>query len=296
MTHPDYNSPVALKEFMDSKGMSMQKKFGQNFMVNPKARTTIVDELDPKKDDIVWEIGPGLGCMTNEILERGADLTCFEIDRGFIACIKEFFQDYQQNNHFRIIEGDVLKTWKKSYDEYKELREGQPLNIKLSGNLPYNIAATFIADTIVKGLTFDRCVFTVQKEVVDRMCAKPGSKDYSSYSVLCQWAYDVKPGIVLAAGNFWPRPNVASQSVIMTRKENPYQCSNPSLFVKLVHNLFLSRRKTIANNIKPMLNAGVTVESIFAETSIDKTERAENLTIKDFIELTEILESKNAGN
>jgi len=292
MNHPDYNSPVALKEFMDSKGMSMQKKFGQNFMVNPAARTTIIDELDPKKDEIIWEIGPGLGCMTAEILERGANLTCFEIDRGFSNCIKEFFEPYKNEGRFDIIEGDVLKTWKKKVDETVGDGDYSNIKVKLSGNLPYNIAATFVADTITKGLVFERCVFTVQKEVAERMCAKPGSKNYSSYSVLCQWLYDVKTGIELAPGNFWPRPNVASQSVIMTKKAVAEKCSNPELFVKVVHNLFLSRRKTIANNIKPMLPQGVTLDDIFNETKISRTERAENLTVKDFIELTDILESK----
>lgn len=290
MNHPDYNSPAALKEFMESKEMSMQKKFGQNFMVNPAARTSIINELDPQKDEIIWEIGPGLGCMTSEILERGADLTCFEIDKGFVVCLKEFFAEYQKTDHFRIIEGDVLKTWKKavsllSTEDYSNLK------IKLSGNLPYNIAATFIADTITKGLNFERCVFTVQKEVAERMTASPGSKNYSAYSVLCQWAYDVKTGIELAPGNFWPRPNVASQSVIMNKKKEPLYCADPSLMVKIVHSLFLSRRKTIANNFKPVLNSNVSLDDIFTKTNISRTERAENLTVRDFLELTEICNS-----
>ena len=287
MNHPDYNSPVALKEFMEMKGMSMQKKFGQNFMVNPAARTSIVDELDPRENEKVWEIGPGLGCMTSEILERGADLTCFEIDRGFISCLKDFFAGYSEKDRFRIIEGDCLKTWKKEIDALGD-SDYSKLSIKLSGNLPYNIAATFIADTIAAGLCFERCVFTVQKEVTDRICAAPGSKNYSSFSVLCQWAYDVKGGIVLAPGNFWPMPNVSSQSVIMTRKKEPYSCSDPALFVKIVHSLFLSRRKTIANNFKPVLNNNVTLDDVFSRTTISRTLRAEDLSVSDFIELTEI--------
>ena len=170
MQHPDYNSPSALKSFMERENMAMQKKFGQNFMINPAARSRIVDELELKEGSTVWEIGPGLGCMTEEILSKGADVTVFEIDRGFIALLKQFFEEYEKNNKFRIVEGDCLKTWKKVY---KEISQGNGENGKipdrLFGNLPYNIAATFIADTITAGLCFEKCVFTVQKEVTQRM-------------------------------------------------------------------------------------------------------------------------------
>ena len=90
MEHPDYNSAIALKTFLEENGMAMQKKFGQNFMLNPQARTKIIDYLDPEENQVVWEIGPGLGCMTSEILSRKACLTAFEIDRGFISFLHQF--------------------------------------------------------------------------------------------------------------------------------------------------------------------------------------------------------------
>ena len=200
MKHPDYNSPAELKTFLDSHGFSMQKKFGQNFLINADARTRLIDALDIKEGTKVWEVGPGLGSMTSEILERGADLTVYEIDRGFASLISGFFEDYSKKNTFRIIEGDVMKTWKKQLEQTS-------LPDRFFGNLPYNIAAAIIADTIENNVRFERCVFTVQKEVAQRMCAKAGSADYSSFSALCQWAYDVKPLLDLAGGNFWPKPN-----------------------------------------------------------------------------------------
>lgn len=283
MEHPDYNSAIALKTFLEENGMAMQKKFGQNFMLNPQARTKIIDYLDPEENQVVWEIGPGLGCMTSEILSRKACLTAFEIDRGFISFLHQFFDGYESNGNFRIVEGDVLKTWKKEF----ECQEKRPC--KLFGNLPYNIAATFIADTITEGLVFDKCVFTIQKEVAQRMVAKPSSENYSSFSVLCQWGYEVKPGLELAAGNFWPKPNVGSQAVVMTRREKPYECSDPRLFVKLVHALFLSRRKTVNNNIKGLLNGSMDAERVFSRAGIDKSQRAENLHVEDFLRLCESL-------
>jgi 16S rRNA (adenine1518-N6/adenine1519-N6)-dimethyltransferase len=282
MNHPDYNSPVQLKNFLEENGMSMQKKFGQNFLVNQSARERIIDLLSPNENELIWEIGPGLGCMTAEILNRKANLTAFEIDRGFIKFLKQFFEDEMKDNKFNIIEGDVLKNWKKEFDSGNN-------PIKLFGNLPYNIAATFIADTIVEGLFFDRCVFTIQKEVAQRIAALPGSENYSSFSVLCQWGYEVKLANELAAGNFWPRPNVASQTVVLEKKQNPPECKDPKLFVKLVHALFLSRRKTIANNIKSLLPPTCSVDEFFSRVNIDKSIRAEELKLEDFLLLSDVL-------
>ena len=117
MQHPDYNSPNELKQVLDVNGFSMQKKFGQNFLINADARKKLIDNLDIDENSVVWEVGPGLGAMTNEILERGANLTVFEIDRGFASLINQFFDDYSQKDKFRIVEGDVLKTWKNYYKE-----------------------------------------------------------------------------------------------------------------------------------------------------------------------------------
>ena len=116
MKHPDYNSPAELKQVLDANGFSMQKKFGQNFLINEDARRRLVDALELTEGMKVWEVGPGLGAMTNTILERGADLTVFEIDRGFASLISQFFEEYSSKNSFRIVEGDVLKTWKKKLE------------------------------------------------------------------------------------------------------------------------------------------------------------------------------------
>ena len=282
LKHPDYNSPAELKQVLDTNGFSMQKKFGQNFLINEDARKKLIDTLDISEDSTVWEVGPGLGAMTSEILGRGADLTVFEIDRGFASLIKQFFEDYSDKNKFRIVEGDVLKTWKKQLDE-----KGQPS--RFFGNLPYNIAATIIADTIENNIRFDKCVFTVQKEVALRMAAKPGSDDYSSFSVLCQWAYDVKPVIDLTGGNFWPKPNVDSRAVLMTKKENWPGCNNPKLFVKINRALFSSRRKTVRNNLSVFLKNNDLAVKYLTDAGIDIMKRAEVLTIPELLKLANVV-------
>ncbi|MDD7268379.1 MAG: 16S rRNA (adenine(1518)-N(6)/adenine(1519)-N(6))-dimethyltransferase RsmA [Treponema sp.] len=289
MNHPDYNSPAALKTFMESQGFSMQKKFGQNFLVNEDARKRLVDALEVGEGVKVWEVGPGLGSMTSEILERGSDLTVFEIDKGFAGLISQFFEDYSKKGTFKLVEGDVLKTWKKQLDENN-------LPDRFFGNLPYNIAATIIADTIENNVRFDKCVFTVQKEVAVRMCAQPGSEDYSSFSVLCNWAYDVKPLLDLTGGNFWPKPNVDSRAVVMNKKEGFPGCNNPKLFVRMQRALFSSRRKTVRNNLSGFLkNNDLTLQAL-SEAEIDPMKRAEVLTIPQMLKLSDVIDKLNSGN
>lgn len=283
MNHPDYNSPAELKKILDENGFSMQKKFGQNFLINAAARTKLIDALDIEKGTSVWEVGPGLGAMTSELLEKGANLTVFEIDRGFISLISQFFQSYSQQDSFRIIEGDVIKNW------YGQTQNGTMLPQRFFGNLPYNIAATIIADTIEKGIRFDRCVFTVQKEVAVRMAAKPGEDDYSSLSVLCNWAYDVKNLMDLSGANFWPKPNVDSRAVVFTRKEDFPRCKDPKLFIKMQRALFSLRRKTVRNNLQGFLKNKEKTLLYLEKAGIDPMLRAEVLTIDQMLLLSDVI-------
>lgn len=283
MQHPDYNSPIALKNFMDENNMAMQKKFGQNFLVNADARKKLIDVLDVKPGMKVWEVGPGLGSMTSGLLERGVNLTVFEIDHGFARLLTQFFEEYANSGNFSLVEGNVLKTWPKFAKE-------NDIPKRFFGNLPYNVAATIIADTITKGFRFDKAVFTIQKEVGQRMNAKPGTEDYSSFSVLCQWAYDVKPVMDLAGGNFWPVPNVASRAVLMTKKEDFPKCENPELFRKMVRQIFALRRKTLRNNLSRFVKAEICDEALKI-AGIEPSIRAENLSVEDLLKLSDALNS-----
>ena len=283
MTQPDYNSPSQLKAILEANGFSMQKKFGQNFLINQQAREKLIDALEVEKGTTVWEVGPGLGSMTSGILEQGAILTAFEIDRGFASLIEQFFDKYKQQGTFNLVCGDVLKTW------YNQTEKGTKLPQRFFGNLPYNIAATLIADTIEKNIRFDRCVFTVQKEVAQRMCAKPGSNDYSSFSVLCTWAYDVKPLMDLSGSNFRPKPNVDSRAVLFTKKTAFPECTNPAFFVKLERSLFSSRRKNVRNNLQGFLQNNELVQESLLKANIDPSLRAEVLTLEQMLKLSDVI-------
>ena len=279
---PDYNAPSALAAVLDEHGFGMQKKFGQNFLINAHIRQGLVSALGLSAGNTVWEVGPGLGSMTSLLLEAGTDVTVFEIDRGFVRLLTSYFGS---NPLFHLIEGDVLKTWKTEYT--------RQVPDAFFGNLPYNIAAKLIAATIEAECFFNRMVITVQKEVGLRMTAAPGSADYSSFSVLCQWAYDVEPIRDIAPAAFWPKPNVESRALRFIKKQSPQPVRDARLFLTLVRGLFGARRKTVKNNLSTLLAARgkkvLLAEALLKEASIDPAARAESLTVYDFIRLSDIL-------
>ena len=284
MQTPDYNSPAALNSLLAAHGFSMQKKFGQNFLLNGAMRARLVDALDIAHGMSVWEIGPGLGSMTKLLLEKGAAVTAFEIDRGFIQLLEKFFADELAARTLALVSGDVLKTWRAVLHD-----NGTHMPERFFGNLPYNIAATLIADTIESGMRFDKAVVTVQKEVAARMCAKESTSDYSSFSILCQWAYDVKMLFDIGAGNFCPRPHVASCAVSLVKKADFPRCNNPALFLKMMRSLFVSRRKNIRNNLTAFLGDGEKALHALECACISPTSRAESLSIATLLQLSDAL-------
>jgi 16S rRNA (adenine1518-N6/adenine1519-N6)-dimethyltransferase len=276
----NYNSASALRSFLDKEKLGMQKKFGQNFLINPETRKALAQALDAKKGDDVWEIGPGLGAMTALLLEKGAKVKAFEIDLGFIRILKNIFSE---NKNFILVEGDVMKTW----------REHQCAPF-LFGNLPYNVAAALLADLIEHDCIFSRMVVTVQKEVALRMAASAGTHDYSSFSVLCASAYKVKTLMTIRPSSFYPQPNVDSMAVLLEKKDAQ---KYPAVFYPLVRALFASRRKTIKNNLLTFLSSrfGESLQnkltardlcaSVLHNNSLNGGERAESLGQETFLSL-----------
>jgi 16S rRNA (adenine1518-N6/adenine1519-N6)-dimethyltransferase len=269
----------------------MRKQLGQNFLINGNARRRLLDALEIRNGDRVWEVGPGLGAMTAGLLERGAAVSAFEIDRGFIRVLEEFFGD---NPRFKVIPGDVLKTWSSAWTGMGTQNERYFL-----GNLPYNIAAALLADFIEKNCFFTRMVVTVQREVARRMAAKPGSADYSSLSVLCASAYTIHPLMVLKGASFYPAPRVDSQGVLFVLRTDIDPAAYPPSFKPLVRRLFAARRKTIKNNLQGFMNSGIMNNAelqiqdlsleMLEKAGINPNERAENLGIHEFVALAAAL-------
>lgn len=294
---PDYNSPASLSAFLEEKGMAMQKKFGQNFLINQDARKRIAAALGIQKGESVWEVGPGLGAMTKELLDLGAKVTVFEIDRGFAAALQEFYAEEIKAGALELVQGDVLKTWRPRLEKARQdaaCQEAAGVPKYFFGNLPYNIAAALIADTIEAGVRFEKCAFTVQKEVAQRMAAKESSEDYSSFSVLCQWAYDVKAICDLGRANFWPRPNVESRAVLFSKKADFPSCQDQKLFVKMQRALFASRRKTVKNNLTKFLSSynhggALDADKVLEKSGIDANVRAEALSVSQILRLSDAI-------
>jgi len=279
---PDYNAPSSIKKFLDDRGMAMQKKFGQNFLINSRAREKLIDSLGDIHNTSIWEVGPGLGCMTDLMLKKNANVTAFEIDRGFAQVLRTAFNSalYNGCGKFTLVEGDVLKTWK------KEMKENGLAQF-FFGNLPYNIAAAILADMISQGARFKKAVITVQKEVAQRMEAKPGTEDYSSFSVLCQWAYTITPVMDLGGGSFWPKPNVDSRAVLMVKKEDFPRCKSIEHFMKIQRSLFVSRRKTVKNNLGVFYGDMDKAHQVLAKSGIDPQIRAERLSLDELLHLSD---------
>jgi 16S rRNA (adenine1518-N6/adenine1519-N6)-dimethyltransferase len=272
----NYDSPAALRAFLEERGLAMRKRYGQNFLVKAEARRALVDALGAQAGDAVWEIGPGLGSMTSLLLERGLALSAFEIDTGFIAVLKEEFGALP---HFTLIEGDVLKTWK----------QAAPAPFLL-GNLPYTIGAALLGDMIEGGRIFDRMVVTVQKETALRMAAGPGSRDYSSFSVLCSSVYTIRPLLELKGAAFYPVPRVDSSAVVLEKRADVAVDEYPPLFYPLVRALFSSRRKTVKNNLEGFIKGRMRAADLLEKAGISATSRAEELGSEDFLRLARLLE------
>jgi 16S rRNA (adenine1518-N6/adenine1519-N6)-dimethyltransferase len=235
---PDYNSGPALRAYLERRGLSVLKRYGQNFLINPRVRKALIDALELNGGDGVWEIGPGLGAMTLPLLDGGAVVRAFEIDGGVSALLEQLFA----GRPFTLVRGDVLKTWESRGDE----------SPYLLGNLPYSIAAPLMGSFIEGGRFFRRMVITVQKELAQRMAASPGSKDYASLSVLLSSAYTVRKLMTLKGASFYPAPHVESASLQLTLR--PGIPRYGALFFPLVRSLFEFRRKTAANNLEHFLS------------------------------------------
>ena len=287
MNYPlNYDSPSELREFLENHELSMKKRFGQNFLVNKGAREKIVGLLGAEAGEKAWEIGPGLGSMTWHMLEKGFDLTVFEIDNGFANLLRDFYSDLP---NFSIIQGDFLKTFK---------NEAETAGIPpfVIGNLPYSSGSPMIAMLIKNDLSPRTMVFTVQKEVAQRMAAKPGSKDYSVFSLISGSKYTVELSGDLKAGSFYPRPAVVS-SVVKLTKHNSFDPGDPAVYYTLIDDMFLSRRKKISNNLasgrlaarfgrEKVLDAlnssGISAERRGETVSVEEAQHLSRLISKEF--------------
>lgn len=284
----DYNSPKSLNSFLESHGYAMCKRFGQNFLINESFRNKLIDVLKPSGDEVVWEVGPGLGSMTSILLQRTKSVVAFEIDKGFVAALNVLFEKDILNKKLAIVAGDALKTLPATFiNESAKTPLFSPL---LFGNLPYNIGSVLIASLFENGIRFSRAVFTLQKEVATRLTAKAGTGEYSSITVLVSTFCNVKIICDLGANLFFPAPRVTSTAVMLTLKSRPPAISGVK-YSHFVRAAFCHRRKTLFNNLRAGGYSCDKITSSIKSINKDSAIRAEVLTCDEFVKLFKLLAS-----
>ncbi|MFT3788006.1 MAG: 16S rRNA (adenine(1518)-N(6)/adenine(1519)-N(6))-dimethyltransferase RsmA [Tepidisphaeraceae bacterium] len=264
-----------IEAHLTAQGTRPKHRFGQNFMVDANIVRLIAEAANLRDFDYVIEVGPGTGTLTDELLPRCARLVAVEIDRDLAAHLRERFKDSPK---FELIEGDALDGKHKLNGWLEDLliRGG---TWKLVANLPYNIASPLIIEMLA--LRTELLVFTVQKEVADRLRAKVGDDAYGPLSIMAQMLADVEVLRTLPPGIFWPPPKIDSALVRMTRADR-LEGVDARAFSVFVHSIFSYRRKTLK---RAMVEAGLNAEGLLASTGFDGTARPETLAPDQLLSL-----------
>ncbi len=282
MTRPYLGNPKNTIEILQKYGFVFQKRFGQNFLIDPHVLEKIIRASEIEKDDFVLEIGPGIGTMTQYLAEAAGQVAAVEIDDMLIPILQDTLKEW---DNVTVIHGDILKTDIRKLAEEKN--HGNP--IKVVANLPYYITTPIIMGLFESHVPVKSITIMVQKEVADRMQSGPGSKDYGALSLAVQ--YYARPEIVanVPPNCFMPRPKVGS-AVICLRKyeEPPVKAEDEKLMFRLIRASFNQRRKTLVNSLKNSAELTYSKEQI--EHAIEKcgfsaTVRGEALTLEQFAAL-----------
>ncbi len=261
-----------------------QKKFGQNFLIDPHVLEKIVDAAQITAQDCVLEIGPGIGTMTQYLAESAGEVVAVEIDRALIPILQDTLSAY---DNVTIINEDILKVDVQQIVE--ERNQGRP--IKVVANLPYYITTPIIMSLLENHVPLQSITIMVQKEVAERMQVGPGTKDYGALSLAVQ--YYARPEIVahVPANCFMPRPNVDSTVIRLTRyDEPPVEVKDERHMFALIRASFNQRRKTLANGLANGM--GISREQVNAaleEMGLPATIRGEALTLEQFARLSNLL-------
>lgn len=265
---------------------NFQKKFGQNFLIDPSVLDRIVSAAEIDKDDCVLEIGPGIGTMTQYLAESAREVIAVEIDKNLVPILEDTLSEYK---NVSVINDDILKV-----DINRIVREqngGKP--IKVVANLPYYITTPIILGLFENHVPLDSITVMVQKEVADRMQVGPGTKDYGALSLAVQ--YYARPEIVanVPPNCFIPRPNVSSAVIRLTRyEEPPVRVGDEKKMFALIRASFNQRRKTLANSLSNAPGLGLTrqrVTEVLEKMQLSPTIRGEALTLEQFAELSDRL-------
>ena len=279
-------NPQETIQVLQKHDFHFQKKFGQNFLIDPHVLDKIIEAAEVTKDDFVLEIGPGIGTMTQYLCEAARQVLAVEIDNNLIPILQETLSPY---DNVEILHGDILKQ--DIHEIAEKYNDKKP--IKVVANLPYYITTPIIMGLLESHVPLANITVMVQKEVADRMQVGPGTKDYGALSLAVQ--YYAKPYIVanVPPNCFMPRPNVGSAVIRLTRHEKPpVEVEDEKLMFRIIRASFNQRRKTLANGLKNSAELDYTKEEI--EAAIEAlgrgaSIRGEALTLEEFAKLADFL-------
>lgn len=266
---------------MKKYGISANKSLGQNFLINDEVVNNIVNSSDISKDDLVIEIGPGLGTLTESLLENAGKVVAVELDNRMIKILNDRFKLY---NNFEVINEDVLKVDLAGL--IKSEKEANNLtSAKIVANLPYYITTPIIMKLLEEELDIESITVMIQKEVADRLIATPGDKISGAITYSVYYYADSESIMLVDNNSFIPEPEVQSEVIkLKIRKEPAIELKDKDLFFKLIKISFMQRRKTLMNSL---VNGGVfkdkdQAKAVFEEIGLDMNVRGENLSMQDF--------------
>lgn len=276
MDKPIIASPQVTNHILHRFKLRADKKLGQNFLIDENIVRNIVAAAELSDKDTVLEVGPGIGTLTQGLAESGVSVVAVELDKRLLPVLDTTLEGY---DNVRIVNGDILQVdimQTVGVDEFK-----------VCANLPYYITTPIIFALLEKRLPMERLVAMVQKEVAERMAAKPGGKDYGALSVAIQYYTEPEIAFIVPPSSFIPAPSVDSAVIVCKRREKPpVEVCDEALFFRVVKAAFSLRRKMLNNSLKNMGIKGEQVAKWLELAGVDGKRRAETLSLEDFAALT----------
>lgn len=270
-----------IKSMLAAHGLMPKKRFGQNFLHDGNKLAAILASAAIRPGDVVLEVGPGTGALSEHLLDAGATLIAVEIDRDLEPILKQRLVE-PYGDRVTLLFEDVLEGKHEINPRLMDLIAGRPF--KLIANLPYNVASPLIVNLVLDHPHMSRAIVMVQREVGDRLAAPPGGKDYGPLGIIVQAVCNVRRVVTLTPGCFWPMPQIDSAVIELTRLETPLT-DDPHGLARLVHRLFEQRRKQIGSLLG---------RSTPLPAGIDPTLRAEKLSVQQLVELSRIAPARLA--
>lgn len=259
---------------MGANNMKPIRSLGQNFLQEPLIARQMVDLSEIGEGDRVWEIGPGKGILTRALLEKGCSLTAFELDSRMLSALSEEFGEALDLRH-----EDILKVnWEAALAE-------APIPVKLAANIPYNITSPLLHLLEKHCQAFSTITLMVQKEVAERICAKPSTKAYGVMTLRLMRIFDTRVLLQVGREHFDPIPEVDSAIILMKPRAVPAEIPNVAKYLRLITMAFAHRRKTLRNNLLGILPREQ-ADLVQERSGIDLQRRGETLSETEFIHLS----------